>query len=738
MNKNILNFLLFILILILLSFLLYFQFNKPEKISNFYSISRNKTFIRHRELKEISDIFLRKSHDKDNKLLVINGFGGSGKTVLARRYGLENNSSVAWSLNAQTEETLLNSFEVLAAVLADIDSTNRDNYNSISLGGNSNQRNIRLINYIKSALRRQENWILIYDNLGKEFKNIGDYLLINTNRCGKGKNIVTTREEKIDIGIPYALKTLGSLSKKEKIKFFNQLTQIHNSNDFSNKSVEVFLEKIPPYPLDISIVSHHLKLSKNNNLINLLTQENLENVQKNLLEKIGKFDLKRSKIINVVLNKICNLNPSYYEILHFISLIDHKDIPRDLLNKHFRKKLVDQLIKVLVKYSFLTNLSNSVYGETFSVHESIHSSIYEYFKNKEKNINKFYNIIIDSLKYSVSISLDVEGRKKIKPFLYHTSIYLKKNGDSIQDKNLAKLKMYLGKVYSRTGMFNEALPLLKSSIETLKAENNFSFLLVKALQFLAASQIFLGQIYEGQRNLHEAIRIFEKMDYPYDKDYGLSLTRLGFTYLYFGKINKSKYYIKKGISVGEKINNPHVKAFGEGFMGLLLNEIGNYSQAELYLKNALRFYKKSGYKIGIGWILAHLGYNSLFRKKFREAVNYLGKSHVIFLEGFGPHYVNTGLSASLLGLSYLFTNNIEDAYSKIIMGYKIYKEHYGVNHSQTAIIMQYLGIYQLSIGNIEEGKKLIRQAHEIFQNTRMTKGKLSLSQIRDFLPNNII
>ena len=96
-------------------------------------------------------------------IIALLGVAGSGKTVLARLFSQKAKSQIVWEINAESEETIVNSFEDLAYVLS---RTEEEINEVLSLKKiEIRYKKHKLLSFIKRKLDEAENWIIIYDNL---------------------------------------------------------------------------------------------------------------------------------------------------------------------------------------------------------------------------------------------------------------------------------------------------------------------------------------------------------------------------------------------------------------------------------------------------------------------------------------------------------------------------------------------------------------------------------------------
>jgi hypothetical protein len=100
--------------------------------------------------------------------------GGVGKTTLARYYAHLCNYPIVWEINAETRESLLNSFNDFALALAQT----KEQKNALELiqgSQNAEYKEKQLLCFVKNCLKQYATWLLLYDNV-ENFTAIKPYL----------------------------------------------------------------------------------------------------------------------------------------------------------------------------------------------------------------------------------------------------------------------------------------------------------------------------------------------------------------------------------------------------------------------------------------------------------------------------------------------------------------------------------------------------------------------------------
>lgn len=375
-----------IILMVFLFLVLVFHY-EPFKITRDNSSIRADLPIPHQKvlldrtqiLKEIENSF--KNQESGIKCVTLVGTGGSGKTTISRLYARSQNVPFVWEINAETKESLRNSFKDITYALSKTPEQKSD-LDLIQKTLNATEQEKQLLFFVKQLLKEKSPWLLIYDNV-ESLLDIKKFLPEDQQVWGEGKILVTTRDRNSPntsyvnpdsvISID-ELEPIDAFSLCCKILYGSQLDQLTSSQQ---EDITHFLQQIPAFPLDISMASYYIKNTRITftqylERLQKFTKE-FNQAQEFLFKEANNYAKTRYGIVSTSLEKIIESNPNFKELLFLICLMDSQNIPVTLLEACKGELITEQLLYHLKKHDLLThqhlNQKESLL-HTFSLHRS--------------------------------------------------------------------------------------------------------------------------------------------------------------------------------------------------------------------------------------------------------------------------------------------------------------------------------------------------------------------------------
>jgi tetratricopeptide (TPR) repeat protein len=710
------------------------------------------------------------------RTIVLVGAGGAGKTTMAYQYARTQNkkSSLIWKINAETKDTIIFSLNQLAYSICKTEEE-RQELTIILHTKNEKERERKLFEFLKAKITKFPNWFIIYNNV-RTFKDIQEYFPHDASVWGSGKIIITTRDSNIAYNSYITSDNvihIGELTSDEKLELFNKVINDSPSNSEVIKLPDSkFLEKLPPYPFDISLAANYIKVEKisyDKYIKELLEhKEEFLSTQKTILNYIGEYNQTRYDIVTLSVKNIINIHPDFKDLLLFISLINSENISKDLLVAYKDEFIVSKLLHELKQFSLIheqlpaTNTSTA----TFSIHNTTQHIILAYLTrllNLDQNTKQLKDMskiledyisneqkIPNSSKMSVLVAhteMFLNSPKlidqiilanlsmKVGTYYFHMAhykeakerfekaltIYEKHYG--LDNINTAKVLIRLGSVYRNTGDYRKSKDFLERAQKIYEA--NYGKENINTIEIYT----YLGSIYRNIGNYKKAKEYLELSLAIYEKNYGKDnietarvLAYLGSTYKNTGEYKKAKSLLNQALVIYKKYyGHEHVQtAWVSGRLGNVYRGTGNYSEAKNLLTQALTVYKKYYGEncIETAWILSHLGCVNAALKNKTEALNNINQSLAIYKKHLNPDHVTIAWVLFCSGYVNINLGDYKIAQQLLEEVLPVYKENYGNNHIQTASVLNALGKVYLLKNNLENSESLIKQALEIFEHNQ--------------------
>ena len=543
-----------------------------------------------------------------------------------------------------------------------------------------------------------------------------------------------------------------------------------------------FLEKLPPFPFDISLAANYIKIERipyNKYLKDLLEQkEEFISVQKTILNDIGEYNQTRSDIVRLPIRQLINMHSDFKDLLLFISLIDSENIPKNLLIAYKDDITTSKFIHELKKFSLIieqlpaTNTSTA----TFNIHRTTQQIILAYLnpgqntkrleemsitlENCMSNELKIFN---SSKKMSLLVShaeiflnrpelidkiISAALRMKVGSFYFHIANYKKakeyfeqaliiyENHYGRDDVRSARVLVRLGSVYRNMGDYGKAKEYFEQALVVY--EKHYGKEDIKTTEVYT----YLGSIYRNIGDYGKAQKLLEQALAVYKKNYGGDdietarvLAYLGSVYKNTGDYKKAKEFLNQALEMYKNYyGEEHVQtAWVSGRLGNVYRSIGDYAKAKELLEQAFMIYKKHHGEncIETAWILSHLGSVNTDIVDNIKAQNNVKQSLTIYRKYLKDDHVTIAWALFNLGTINLNLGNYELAQKILEEALVIYKENYGQNHIQTAGLLNRLGEVYFLKKDVETAENLTNQALDIFKRNKHPDSYISLEKLAD-------
>ena len=721
-------FMLFIISLLSFGGFLTLQWYQKSQEHDFlrsdFAIPKESAFLNRPELlAQIHDKFRGQSGIQTVALV---GAGGAGKTTLARQYAHSQKQPIVWEINAETRESLRTSYENLAQALA---KTEADQKILKGIQGINEplEKEDQIIHFVKKRLKHMGDWFLIFDNADK-FTDIQKHFPSDSDIWGQGKSILTTRDanvgnnEHVDHSI-----LVGQLTPHQKLTLFTKVmgnADQEHSIKAQAKELELFLEKLPPFPLDITIAAYYLKATNvpYASYLKKLTQSNKDfiNMQESLLKETGYYVRTRYSLISTSLEKLIEAHKDFKDLLLLVCLVDSQSITRALLTNFKSEEVVDNFIFNLKKYSLVTNEPKNLpqAESVLSIHRSTQAIGLSYFTEKLglRHNKELMDSISNKLASYLDKIIEKEDLNKMRSLISHCEMFLT-HKELLTPRIEGLLKGELGIIYYFHGESEKSKILFEESLVQLNSSNVADpARTAMFMGYLGNTFRELGDYSQSKKNLEKSLSIYEKY-YPKDAlKHAYFLAYLGIVERILGNYGIAKNLFERGLNIN-KIHfpqNENYKAWISGQLGILDREHGNYEKAKAILEASLASFKKERTPTHFdnAWALEHLGIVYTKLGDYEKAKNALEESLKIYAS-LVP--TQTGAAWILAQCAPSSTQNEQSIQALFGQLNEIYKSRFLDWYGYAAFPMRSLGSLYAKLGKYEKAQILLEQALAIYE-----------------------
>lgn len=708
----------------------------------------------------IASLDKKRCRQKELQHVLLIGPGGVGKTTLARHYALTKKSGdIIWQLNCETHENLLSDFIGLAYGLCK-NNEQRESVRFILSVKDQQQKKEQLVAWVSQNIQKHKNWTLIFDNI-ENISNVIEFLPHNKEVWGKGLVITTSRN--INIANYHHFNDNNTLYMKEmKLEdatdLFLYILKNNGEKTFlipNAKDTKKFIEKIPPFPLDISTAAYFIKnynISYDDYLKYLDgNDKTYQNIVNKLSSQFLSYPRSRVGIISLAVKNILVEDPDYKKLFALISILDSQYIPKKLLSILSTPLKSEAFIQSLKKHSLIhLHEKNS---EFISVHRSTQQILRfilkeqnpALYKSTEKNnmvgaLDVYIKALIKQRsfeklwKFSPSLDKILERLSlptdKNFPFIITLALAHEFIGNYDTAREIARelLKKFRGKngimnvrykyLYSlinlikRLGYFKEIIEITQKNLpEYISHYGKYDKNLVHILRFLTYAYRQSGKYEEALKTIERGLTYTKKQlfDTPYCQSYFLREK---------GNIHWEKKQYKKALKYLLEAHNllqnaqhdtlhKTLYASIQAYLGKTLERLQRYPEAAEMLEKAHKLFNSVYIKPSIypAWTKGYLGYVMFKQNHINKACNFLESSLVTHEIVYGRYSLNILWILDLLAEVYLDQKMFNKALDSLNRVVKIVSKEYGNMHPKLIQSnYQIVGVYK-KLKNISMVKK---------------------------------
>lgn len=670
----------------------------------------------------VKSIQQKLSVDQQIPIVALVGMSGVGKTMLARMVSKQHSGSLVWELNAHSLSSLTASFKDLADGLAKTAEQKKE-LAYINNLNNGDAKDRKLLSFVKEALTKEKDWLLIFDNVDS-LSDINAYIPLDPKTWGIGKVILTTCNSNLEHAyfLPKEnIVEVQELSPEESLELF--IATVCGSRAVgSSERLEIaeFLKHIPPFPLDISVTAQYILHNQitYSDYLERMQQQGFHETQENLLKEIHQHSHSRHHLLSLSIQHVLETQPEFVDLFLMICMLDANHIPRVFLESSKSKLSVDNFMLQMKKYSLIHQDSDATNIKTFSI-PKVTQDIGMQYLNEFIGAHNFPHrklAIIQLIEHVVQSVLDAEDNEYLKLLAPHLKRLIA--AEDISATTQAALKCLLGCTYYYLGNVEPTIQLIIEAVPQLESNPLGQELkIAMALSCLGDSLRNKGKYDESMKSLETSLKIYSQKE-NMSIHHARTLTYLGNTYRAKGSYGKAKTVLQQSIDIYKQ--HPHYfeeSAQPQGVLSTIYRDLGEYKSARDLMEKSLRLYKEQNkylmWYIGISLCLGST-YTALGDPQ--KAQSTLEKCDKLIHTSYSEQHPLYPWILIYLGDSLLHQGQVESAKKALEHGTEMFKTLLGDKNLGYAIGLTRTSAIYLELNDLNKATQLLEQSCQLLEN----------------------
>jgi tetratricopeptide (TPR) repeat protein len=634
--------------------------------------SRNPNFTGREEI--LSDLRTAVESGKPAALTqAISGLGGVGKTQLAIEYAYRNSASytIVWWLHSEQPASLRAEYAGLAALL--------------NLPEKDAQDQQVTVEAVKEWLRRNSNWLLIFDN-APDAESVRDYI-----PSGTGHIIVTSRDSRWR-GVASSL-TVRVLPASEAVDFISNRT-----GQQDEATAATLAEALGYLPLALEQAAAYIEACG----CSLSHYENLFQQRKAELLRHGDIATGYPDSVattwEVSFQQVESENAAAADLLKLCAFFAPDDIPLQVIKdgaKYLPEPLTSIATDTLAFDKSLAALRHYSLVEVKAKFISVHRLVQAVTQHRmsEEKVKKWTEAAARILNNAFpNDSLDFRTWKTCSLLLPHALAALS-DADTLElDAGaISNLLNNVGLYLLGRADFEQAVLLLKRTLaidESMFGPDHPN--VATTLNNLGNVLQRLGDLQGAKAYYERALAIDEATLGPDHKKVAIRLNNLGSVLKELGDFDGAKAHLERALVIGEVTfgdSHPQVAVFANN-LGEVLRELGDFDGAKAHLERALAIDEVTlGHNhpnvairlSNLGSVLRDLG-------DFDGAKAHLERALAISEAALGPDHPDVAIRLNNLGSVLKALGDFDGARRHLVRALQIFLESLGEEHPSTVVV----------------------------------------------------
>ena len=690
---------------------------------------------------------LKESNENRLSFLYISGNPGSGKSQLAglvaKRFFDEfkekpDNSSFVMTLNAASQDSLLESYASFARHLKCPDHSVMETLNSKDLNVEEKITNLKMLIAVKVSC--YTSWLMVVDNV-TTMSSVFVHLPQSGNEAwARGQLLITTQETKsvpLKSSFVYHISVSKGMETDDACSLLAKLSGIQDSD-----LVREVAEKLDYQPLALAGAATFVKEIRQDKAsrhfgwseyLKMLEKGKRETTENTLEYTNPIYPISMTKAIKLAVETLMRSDKLVKHLFTLLSLCAPEQLKVDVAISYITNVHEDfdeadkELIRMSLKRCSLLLFQDDQGGDFIRVHQVVHDAIKMMMSTRpDSKTPQVVNGVITTFNNFIDAVPPMKKRLDTMHIVPHLKVltmvtdkvFVKENMFQINDKDIARKCEGLGNICQMHCEFHVAKIYLEYSL-TIELEK------------LGPEHVDVATSYQNLALIYQALGYFEHARVYQQRALEIQLDKLGPGHVnvatsYFilasiyqdlGDFEQAKEYQQRALEIElERLGPEHVDvATSYQNLASIYQDLGDFEQAKEYQQRALEIQLD---KLGPEDVAVATSYDtlaSIYRAlaDFDQAKKYQQRALEIQLDKLGPEHVYVATSYHNVSLIYQALGEIEQAKEYEQRALKIQLDKLGPEHVYVAMSYHNLASIYNALGDFDQAKEYQQRALEI-------------------------
>ena len=682
--------------------------------SAFWTIPSRRTpfFVGRDEiLSHLHDAFHANIVAEFAQVQVLSGLGGIGKTQIAIEYAYRyrnDYSAVLW-LQAETSELLFADVVGLASVL------------KVPESNEQNQQ--RVVEGVKRWLERQEQWLLILDNV-EDMSLVQDFLPSHRS----GYVLVTTRVQATGMmarcmSIEPLHVEEGALFLLRRAKLLAPDASLRQASEAQVSTAKEISQMMNGLPLGLDQAGAYIEetgcsLSE--------YQQDYTLRQAALLTRRGSFSHAHEASVNTTFSlcfqRVAQMHPLAADILQACAFLAPDSISETIITQAAAE--LGPTVQELVANPFALNdalailrmhslVSRNTRTKTLTIHRLVQVVLKGMMSEQEQRT--WQKRVLRALARVFPQGEEAQQWAYSEHLLPHVQMLFEQTNDwNLTVQEAGHLFENAGRYLLERGVYTQAEHFLKRAqtifLETVGGGHIDIYRCQQQLALLYSHQ---GRYVEAEPLLQQVLIFREQTLGKTHSDTSETLNDLAVLSLHLGRYKEAEHLFQRALSIWEQkeMDGPEIATILNN-LGLLFLNQGRSTEAETILQRTLRIWEHQRFPHPGNWAhaLGNLALVLMKQMRYHEAEPLLRQALLLQEQELGSTHPEIARCLNSLAALYRQQARYEEAEPLYQRALRICERHFGLMHIQTAPILNGLALLYQCQGRYQEAEPLFQQA----------------------------